>query len=233
MIITDVRVAHLREVSFPQPLYPTWRLGGAWTGVAPILVRIHTDEGITGIGASQSAPSQQVCDYLIGKDPFATEQHIQVMRHAARNGNAWVLDLALWDLIGKACGQPLYKLWGGFTDRVLAYASLAEMGTPEERAEMALRLLEEGFKEADLKDLTVYKPAGCERCTNGYKGRVGIFQVMPVSEEMGRIIMEGGNSLQLADQATKEGVATLRQSGLNKVKAGVTSLEEINRVTKD
>ena len=94
-------------------------------------------------------------------------------------------------------------------------------------------LLEEGFKEEDLTELTVYKPVGCDRCTRGYKGRVGIFQVMPVSEEMGRIIMEGGNSLQLADRAAKEGVDNLRQSGLKKVKAGVTSLEEINRVTKD
>lgn len=94
-------------------------------------------------------------------------------------------------------------------------------------------LLEEGFTEEDLNELTVYKPVGCDRCTRGYKGRVGIFQVMPVSEEMGRIIMEGGNSLQLAKQAAKEGVKNLRQSGLKKVKAGVTSLEEINRVTKD
>ena len=94
-------------------------------------------------------------------------------------------------------------------------------------------LLEEGFGEDELEDLIVYKPVGCDRCTRGYKGRVGIFQVMPVSEEMGRIIMEGGNSLQLGDQATQEGVSTLRQSGLKKVKAGITSLEEINRVTKD
>lgn len=94
-------------------------------------------------------------------------------------------------------------------------------------------LLEEGFEEKDLKGLTVYRPVGCDRCNKGYKGRVGIFQVMPVSEEMGRIIMEGGNSLQLGEQSRKEGVATLRQSGLRKVRDGVTSLEEINRVTKD
>ncbi|MCB1904891.1 MAG: Flp pilus assembly complex ATPase component TadA, partial [Gammaproteobacteria bacterium] len=94
-------------------------------------------------------------------------------------------------------------------------------------------LLEEGFEEQDLKGLTVFKPVGCDRCNKGYKGRVGLFQVMPVSEAMGRIIMEGGNSLQLAEQSMKEGVATLRQSGLKKVRDGITSLEEINRVTKD
>ena len=94
-------------------------------------------------------------------------------------------------------------------------------------------LLEEGFTKSDLKNLTIYKAVGCDQCASGYKGRVGIYQVMPVSEDMGRIIMEGGNSLQLSDQAAKEGVADLRASGLQKVKDGVISLEEVNRVTKD
>jgi type IV pilus assembly protein PilB len=94
-------------------------------------------------------------------------------------------------------------------------------------------LLKEGFTEADLKDLVVYGPKGCDNCADGYKGRVGIYQVMPISEEMGRIIMEGGNALQLAEQAKKEGIADLRTSGLRKVKQGVTSLAELNRVTRD
>ncbi len=68
-------------------------------------------------------------------------------------------------------------------------------------------------------------------CNEGYKGRVGIFQVMEVSEAMGRIIMEGGNAMQIADQANTEGVIDLRRAGLNKVKEGVISLEEVNRVT--
>jgi len=95
-------------------------------------------------------------------------------------------------------------------------------------------LLEEGFTEQEISEgLTIYGPVGCERCTDGYKGRVGVFQVIRVSEEMGRIIMGGGNSIQLADQADKEGYADLRKAGLRKVKAGVTSLQELNRVTKD
>ncbi len=94
-------------------------------------------------------------------------------------------------------------------------------------------LLQEGFDEDELDDLTIYRPVGCDKCTKGYKGRIGIYQVLPISEDMGRIIMEGGNSIQLADQASKEGVRDLRQSGLLKVKTGITSLEEINRVTKD
>ena len=96
-------------------------------------------------------------------------------------------------------------------------------------------LLAEGFTDEDIADpeFAVYEAEGCDQCTNGYKGRVGIYQVMPVSEEMGRIIMEGGNSIQIADQAAKEGIWDLRKSALHKVKNGLTSLTEANRVTLD
>lgn len=95
-------------------------------------------------------------------------------------------------------------------------------------------LLEEGFTEAQVKDgIKLYKAVGCDACDKGYKGRVGIYQVLPISEETGRIIMQGGNAIDIADQAQKEGIADLRQSGLKKAASGVTSLEEINRVTKD
>ena len=93
-------------------------------------------------------------------------------------------------------------------------------------------LEKEGFTAEDLDDsLTIFGPVGCKSCNDGYKGRLGIFQVMEVSETMGRIIMEGGNALQIADQATNEGVIDLRRAGLNKVREGLTSLEEVNRVT--
>ena len=95
-------------------------------------------------------------------------------------------------------------------------------------------LLDEGFSQEEINEgITIYKQVGCDLCNGGYKGRVGIFQVMPISESMSKIIMENGNSLQLAELAASEGVADLRASGLRKVKSGVTSLEEINRVTKD
>jgi len=99
--------------------------------------------------------------------------------------------------------------------------------------EEALR--EEGFTDKYLaQGFKVYKPVGCPVCNNmGYKGRVGIYQVMKISEEMGRIIMGGGNAIDLADQAKKEKIPDLRESGLAKVMQGVTSLEEVNRVTKD
>ena len=94
-------------------------------------------------------------------------------------------------------------------------------------------LLEAGFAEQDLDGTWVpYTPVGCELCKNtGYKGRVGIYQVMPISDEMSRIIMASGNAIDIADQARREGVRDLRQSGLRKVKLGMTSLEEIEAVT--
>jgi type IV pilus assembly protein PilB len=95
-------------------------------------------------------------------------------------------------------------------------------------------LLKSGFTEDQLTDeFKIYEAIGCDNCTAGYKGRVGIYQVMPVSEEMGRIIMEGGNAMELAQQASIEGVADLRESGLKKVADGITSLAELDRVTKD
>jgi len=94
-------------------------------------------------------------------------------------------------------------------------------------------LLQEGFKEDEVAELELYtsNPNGCERCGgSGYKGRVGVYQVMPISEAMKRLIMDGSNAIGLADQARKEGIADLRVSGLKKVKDGLTSLEEVNRV---
>ena len=93
-------------------------------------------------------------------------------------------------------------------------------------------LLKEGFTSDEIDaGISIFGPVGCNQCNEGYKGRLGIFQVMEVSEAMGRIIMEGGNAMQISDQAAKEGVIDLRRAGLNKVKEGVTSLEEVNRVT--
>ncbi|MEQ1528298.1 MAG: type IV-A pilus assembly ATPase PilB [Methylococcales bacterium] len=94
-------------------------------------------------------------------------------------------------------------------------------------------LLSAGFKKDELRDLKIYGSVGCEHCTNGYKGRVGIYQVMTLSEKMRALILEGGNAMQLATQAQAEGINDLRESGLNKVRLGITSIEEIDRVTKE
>ena len=94
-------------------------------------------------------------------------------------------------------------------------------------------LINQGFRKEELSGLTIYKAVGCDQCNHGYKGRVGVYEVLPISEEIGRIIMESGNAMHIAEQARREGVNDLRQSGLNKVRMGLTSLEEINRVTTE
>ena len=92
-------------------------------------------------------------------------------------------------------------------------------------------LIAEGFKEEEIGTFTLYGPQGCDKCVNGYKGRVGIYEVVKVTDAISRIIMEEGNAIQIADAARDEGFADLRTSGLQKVKDGLTSLEEVNRVT--
>ncbi|MCL1093915.1 type IV-A pilus assembly ATPase PilB [Shewanella kaireitica] len=93
-------------------------------------------------------------------------------------------------------------------------------------------LLKLGFSQTQIDaGITPYKPVGCEHCTAGYKGRVGIYEVMKMSDEIARTIMEGGNSLQILKQAKVQGMRDLRDSGLLKVTQGVTSIAEINRVT--
>ncbi|RLT91393.1 MULTISPECIES: type IV-A pilus assembly ATPase PilB [unclassified Ketobacter] len=92
-------------------------------------------------------------------------------------------------------------------------------------------LIAEGFKEEEVGTFTVYGPQGCDKCVNGYKGRVGIYEVVKVTDAISRIIMEEGNAIQIADSARQEGFNDLRTSGLKKVKDGLTSLEEVNRVT--
>ncbi|WP_227368023.1 type IV-A pilus assembly ATPase PilB [Halomonas sp. M20] len=94
-------------------------------------------------------------------------------------------------------------------------------------------LIKEGLTEDELNGTTIYQPGECRHCTLGYKGRVGIYEVVPISNEMRHLIMQQGNSLELDALARQEGYADLRRSGLQKVLEGVTSLEEINRVTKD
>jgi type IV pilus assembly protein PilB len=93
-------------------------------------------------------------------------------------------------------------------------------------------LLKEGFTEMEVAaGLKIFAPKGCSNCTDGYKGRVGIYQVLPVTEAIARIILAGGSAVEISDQATKEGVWDLRRAGLEKVKNGLTSLQEVNSVT--
>jgi type IV pilus assembly protein PilB len=106
------------------------------------------------------------------------------------------------------------------------------------KAEIAIdedAMLAAGFKDADLDgSWKAYRPVGCERCGGGgFKGRVGIYQVMPISEEIQRIILAGGNAMEIAAQSKREGVSDLRQSGLRKVKQGLTTIEEVLGCTNE
>lgn len=94
-------------------------------------------------------------------------------------------------------------------------------------------LQQEGFPEAQIGKFKVYQPVGCDACKGGYKGRVGIYEVVKITPTLQRIIMEDGNSIEIAAKAREEGFNDLRTSGLLKVMQGLTSLEEVNRVTKD
>jgi len=103
--------------------------------------------------------------------------------------------------------------------------------TPLDLPHQALR--EIGFAEDELDDITIYGPVGCDKCVNGYKGRTGIYEVVKMTEGLSRIIMSDGNSIEISDKARSEGYPDLRAAGLKKAKDGVTSLEEVNRVTSN
>lgn len=94
-------------------------------------------------------------------------------------------------------------------------------------------LMELGFSEEDSHHMQTYRAVGCKQCTNGFRGRIGLFEVMPMSKSLGQLIMSGGNSLDILKAAQSEGMLTIYQAGLEKIKAGITSIEEINRVTVD
>ncbi len=94
-------------------------------------------------------------------------------------------------------------------------------------------LVKAGFPQDKIGNFTVYGPLGCDRCNSGYKGRVGIYEVVKITPALQRIIMSEGNAIEIADEARREGFPDLRASGLKKVMDGLTSLEEVNRVTSD
>jgi type IV pilus assembly protein PilB len=96
-------------------------------------------------------------------------------------------------------------------------------------------LSEEGFDDIGIPrdQITVYKPIGCSLCTNGYKGRVGVYETLKITPTISRLIMEGGSSLDILDAAIKEGFRPLRSSALRKAALGLISIEEANRITKD
>ncbi len=153
MKITELEVIRLRGPEASRPVRPAWTPGGSWTQRSAVLIRVDTDEGIVGWGAMYAGDVPSALEgflkpRLIGADPFALEQHARLFRNV---GGAWGVEIALWDIIGKATGQPLYKLWGGHKDRVPGYASCVELRSGEQRGEDAAARRAEGWRAMKLR----------------------------------------------------------------------------------
>ena len=154
--ITDIRVVNLRAVRETGKMEAAWNPGTANTyriggGSA---IEIHTDQGMSGIGpAIDSSALEAAKAQLIGMDPFSIERLAGPLRyylgHSPRTVSS--LEIALWDLIGKAAGQPLYRLWGAARERVPVYASMIQLSTAEERVRMAVQLKSQGWRAIKLR----------------------------------------------------------------------------------
>jgi len=174
MKIVDVLTNNL-TIPYPGEFRPAWQPGLVVTSHDFTLIRIFTDGGITGVGGTSGhlagVIDAQVKPYLVGEDPFATERLARIYRNAG--SGIWCIDMALWDIIGKATGLPLYKLWGSYRDKVQAYASAAQVGIREDRAELATHYQELGFKAMKLRlhndkiedDLAILD--ACQKATKG------------------------------------------------------------------
>jgi L-alanine-DL-glutamate epimerase-like enolase superfamily enzyme len=157
MKITAVE-AEVWRTRFTGEVRPAWSPGTVWNEKSTTVFRVETDAGLTGLGASQGSPQvvrDRIAPRLIGQDPFAIEHlYRTVVNWGGGLGaisTACGIEMALWDLVGKAANLPLYKLWGANSDRVRAYASLVELRSPEQRAEDALRFLDMGYKAIKLR----------------------------------------------------------------------------------
>jgi len=157
--ITDLKLQRLR-VEKDWGTYEDYvgaRRGGRTGGGA--ITEIYTDQGLVGIGPGINAAAlDPIKAYLAGKDPFDVNRHVAMLYGGGREGGLRIpggrptgVEIALWDLIGKAANQPLYKLWGGTRDRIMPYSSMFRLGSPSERAETAVRLKSQGWNAIKLK----------------------------------------------------------------------------------
>jgi L-alanine-DL-glutamate epimerase-like enolase superfamily enzyme len=150
--IVDFEVIRLQGPTLKQTIRPAWAPGSSWSSRGAVIVKITTDDGIVGWGSPGYGDTPTLENWvkpqLMGKDPFQLERHARIFRNA--NG-AWGVEIALWDIIGKATGQPLWKLWGGYHDRVPGYASCVELRSGEQRAEDTLARRAEGWRATKLR----------------------------------------------------------------------------------
>lgn len=141
------------EIPYNPPFSPAWAPGVEQRSRGYTVVKLTTTDGIIGWGASARRNEAQIINkiikpYLEGKELFATEQYIKKLRV---EGGIWCVEIAIWDAIGKILNIPLYRLWGGYKDRILAYASVVQVSSIEKRVEDALKFLDLGFKAIKLR----------------------------------------------------------------------------------
>ena len=201
-------------------------------------VNIHPKAGLTFSGALRSFLRQDPDIIMVGEIRDLETAEIGVK--AAQTGHLVLSTLhtnsaseTLTRLVNM--GIPSYNI-AGSVSLIIAQRLIRRLceQCKEERDDINEELLTEvGFDKEQAENIKIYKAVGCPDCTEGYKGRIGLFEVMLMSKEIGRIIMAGGNSLDILTQAQNEGMITIQQSGLEKVKEGITTLEEVNRVTVD
>jgi D-galactarolactone cycloisomerase len=157
VIIARIRT---RVVDFPleREFHPAWARGRNQPNLLMVLIEVETDDGIVGYGAAHAgleaavAIDRFVAPYFIGRDPTAVEQLAGVIRDAEILGPPlYCMEIPLWDILGKVAGLPVFRLWGGYSDRVLAYCATGEVRGPDERARDAERLVAEGFRAVKLR----------------------------------------------------------------------------------
>ena len=157
MQITRVH-SRVVELKLPAPFHPAWARGRNQATILLVLVSVETDEGIVGHTAAHAgleaaiAIERFVAPYFIGQDPTRIEPLAAVLRDAEILGPpAYFMEIALWDIVGKRAGLPVYKLWGGAQDRVTAYCATAELRPPERRVEDVERMLAAEFRGVKLR----------------------------------------------------------------------------------
>jgi len=162
LIITDLKAVEVRNVPFSTGFVPPWNPAQRITTLDYLVVRIDTNAGLTGIALdgdyTPSLPARAkdvttlIKPLMVGKRVMDMETHTAFLHSIRSRGRFFFVAVALWDIVGKAVGMPLYKLWGGQQDRVMVYASTVQHGrSPEERADDCRRYLDQGYKAVKLR----------------------------------------------------------------------------------
>ena len=157
MRITSIRTRQV-DIPLPEPFYPAWAPGRVENEIRVAYVRVDTDAGLYGIAGHGFYGAEEQCvariaTYLVGEDPLRIEKHAGTLRYLWPYFGAavWFVEVALWDILGKVAGLPIYKLLGNARDTIVAYADTGQSRTPSQRADDARRRRDEGFRAIKLR----------------------------------------------------------------------------------